>query len=95
MLGRFLAPAVGWPAWLGLVEDGLALLVAAPAAAAVGGLLFRADVSTFSGSRGLLAAACISTSRLLHRSRGIHGCMSFTQGRRALEVPFWFSGTDQ
>ena len=46
-------------ALLGLLTVGPALLVAVPAAAAAGGFDFTADVSTFSGSLGLRAAACI------------------------------------
>ncbi len=47
------------PALLGLLIVGPALLVAVPAAAAAGGFDLTADVSTFSGSLGLRAAACI------------------------------------
>ena len=47
------------PALLGLLTVGPALLVAVPAAAAAGGFDLTADVSTFSGSLGLRAAACI------------------------------------
>ncbi len=56
--------AVG-PALLELLTVGPALLVAVPAAAAAGGFDLAADVSTFSGSLGLRAAACIiHTTRL-------------------------------
>ncbi len=53
------------PALLGLLTVGPALLVAVPAAAAVGGFDLTADVSTFSGSLGLRAAACIIHTLLL------------------------------
>jgi len=53
------------PALLGLLIVGPALLVAVPAAAAAGGFDLTADVSTFSGSLGLRAAACIMHTLLL------------------------------
>ncbi len=53
------------PALLGLLTVGPALLVAVPAAAAAGGFDLTADVSTFSGSLGLRAAACIIHTLLL------------------------------
>lgn len=49
------------PALLGLLTVGPALLVAVPAAAAAGGFDLTADVSTFSGSLGRRAAACVYT----------------------------------
>jgi len=53
------------PVLLGLLTVGPALLVAVPAAAAAGGFDLTADVSTFSGSLGLRAAACIIHTLLL------------------------------
>ncbi len=53
------------PVLLGLLTVGPALLVAVPAAAAAGGFDLTADVSTFSGSLGLRAAACVIHSLLV------------------------------
>ena len=57
MLGGGLAPAVDWGTALGRGDAGAGLLVAVAPTVAEGGLGLLADVSTFSGSRGLRTAA--------------------------------------
>ena len=58
MLGGGLAPAVDWGTALGRGDAGAGLLVAVAPTVAKGGLGLLAEVSTFSGSRGLRTAAC-------------------------------------
>ena len=62
MLGGGLAPAVDWGTELGRGLAGAGLLVAVAPTVAKGGLGLLADVSTFSGSRGLRTAACRHTA---------------------------------
>ena len=58
MLGGGLAPAVDWGTALGRGDAGAGLLVAVAPTVAEGALGLLAEVSTFSGSRGLRTAAC-------------------------------------
>ena len=58
ILGGGLAPAVDWGTALGRGDAGAGLLVAVAPTVAKGGLGLLAEVSTFSGSRGLRTAAC-------------------------------------
>lgn len=89
VLGGALAPAVDWGTALGRGEAGAGLLVAVAPAVAAGALGLLAEVSTFSGSLGLRAAACTQTTHHLFGTNQGGAQWSGRHARRIVLMRMW------